>query len=136
MKFTIKTVNVDSIGVEYADGSTAVVPTEKNQSKDSIIQLINSFHNTYQEWDSVDDVPVKVGDELEHVPDKLDDEVNYIEARQVNYPSWGTQFDALYWAREGDDTQLKNVDARIKNVKEKIPKNKTYKRDELETLLD
>ena len=125
MKFTIKTVNVDSIGVEFADGSTAVVPTEKDQSKESIIQLINSFHNTYKEWDSVDDVPVKVGDELE-----------YKEARLMHYPSAFTQFDALYWAREGDDTQLKNVDARIKNVKEKIPKDKTYKRDDLETLLD
>tara|TARA_R100000234_G_scaffold99277_1_gene67894 strand:+ start:80 stop:490 length:411 start_codon:yes stop_codon:yes gene_type:complete len=136
MKFTIKTVNVDSISVEYADGSTAVVPTEKDQSKESIIQLINSFHNTYKEWDSVDDVPVKVGDELEYVAEKLDDEVDYKDARRRHYPTFGTQFDALYWAREGDDTQLKNVDARIKNVKDKIPKDKTYKIDDLDTLLD
>ena len=136
MKFTIKTLNVDSIGVEFADGSIAVVPTEKGQSKESIIQLINSFHNIYEEWDSVDNIPVKVGDELEYVPNQLDDEVDYKDARRMHYPSFGTQFDALYWAREGDDTQLKNVDARIKNVKDKIPKDKTYKLDDLETLLD
>jgi len=136
MKFTIKTVNVDSISVEFADGSTALVPTEKGQSKEAIIQVIDSFNNTYEKWDSVDNVPVKVGEELEYVVNKLDDEVDYKEARRQNYPSSGTQFDALYWAREGDDTQQKVVDARIKNVKDKITKDKTYKRTEIDSLLD
>ena len=48
----------------------------------------------------------------------------------------GKQLDALYWAREGDDTELKAVDATIKLVKEKIPKGTSYKHSEVEGLLD
>jgi len=136
MKFTIKKVTVNSVDVEFADGSIATVPTEKGQHKAALIRVINSFNNTFQEWDSVDDVPLKVGEVHEYVEDKLDDEVDYKTARREHYPDTGKQFDALYWAREGDDTQLKHVDAHIKFIKEKIPKDRTYKRDELDTLLD
>ena len=50
------------------------------------------------EYCDIDDVPVKVGDELEYVAKKLDDEVDYKDARRRHYPTFGTQFDALYWA--------------------------------------
>ncbi len=44
--------------------------------------------------------------------------------------------DAAYWARQGDDTQQKAVDAEIDNVKTKIPKSWTGKQSEIQKLLD
>jgi hypothetical protein len=49
--------------------------------------------------------------------------VKYGERRELEYPSIGDQLDALYHARHGDSTMLLAVDKRIKEVKEKYPKD-------------
>ena len=136
MKFTIKKVSVNSIDVEFENGYIAHVLTIKGQSKKEIINLIDSYNNVYPEWNSINDIPVKVGDVLEKEVVTTDENVNYIEARKHHYPGIGNQLDALYWEREGDDTYRKAHDVRIKNIKDKITKDKTYKRAELDTLLD
>ena len=82
------------------------------------------------------DVPVKVGDELEYKREEPDDTLTYAQARAANYPAIGSQLDALYWERQGDDTQRKLYDVKIKEVKDKIPKSGTYKKSEVDTLLD
>ena len=45
-----------------------------------------------------------------------------INDRILEYPSIGEQLAALYDARQGNDKPIKEIDARIKAVKEKYPK--------------
>tara|TARA_R100001015_G_C4590544_1_gene146083 strand:- start:629 stop:1036 length:408 start_codon:yes stop_codon:yes gene_type:complete len=135
MKFTITKVAVDSVDVTYENGSTAKVPLQKGNTKDDIIFIASQFNNPDIPFDKVEDVPVKEGDVLEEFGNE-DKDVSYQEARSTHYPPVGKQLDALYWARQGDDTESKAMDAKIKNVKDKIPKGKTYKPEEVEGLLD
>jgi len=134
MKFKVTDKSVNSISVEYEDGTTAVVPIFKGDTKEHIIKLVANYNND-PSFDSVDDVPVNINDELEH---KEDDPVplDYIAAREIHYPSVGNQLDALHWAREGDDTNLKAIDTRIKLVKDKIAKGSTWTEDTIKTALD
>ena len=46
----------------------------------------------------------------------------YREARLPEYPSIGDQLDALYKARQGDPSELADIDARIREVKARHPK--------------
>lgn len=135
MKFKVLEKTKNSVTVEYPDKSVAIVPIAKGLNKNEIINLINGFYNEpLEEFDSVDDVPVSVGEELEPVLDK--GPIDYKEARLRHYPEIGKQLDALYWEREGDDTHRKAIDVLIKLIKEKIPKGKNYRRSELDNLLD
>lgn len=135
MKFKVLEKTTDSVTVEFADKSVAIVPINKQLTKNEIIVLASGFNNDPLEgFDSVDDVPVSVGEELEPVITKTN--FDYKAARTRHYPDIGTQLDALYWEREGDDTHRKAIDALIKLIKEKIPKGKTYRQSELENLLD
>tara|TARA_R100000655_G_scaffold74576_1_gene113442 strand:- start:1748 stop:2155 length:408 start_codon:yes stop_codon:yes gene_type:complete len=134
MKFTITKLTTNSVDVQFDNGSIATVPLQKGQTKDEIIYLVTQFNNPDIPFDKVEDIPVKVGDELEELTSE-DPEVSYMQARDFHYPAVGKQLDALYWARQGDDTNSKAMDAKIKNVKDKIPKGSTYKRSELENLL-
>ena len=134
MKFKVTGKTTSSVSVEFEDGSIATVPLYKGQTKEQIIEEASTFHNVVP-FASASDVPIEVSDTwLEHVA--ADPVVDYRSARATHYPSYGKQFDSLYWAREGDDTELKAVDATIKLVKEKIPKGTTYKTSEVSGLLD
>lgn len=46
----------------------------------------------------------------------------YREKRKASYPSINDQLDALFWARQGDHTQLEEVDEHIRRVKIEYPK--------------
>ena len=134
MKFKVTGKTTSSVSVEFEDGSNAVVPLYKGQIKEQIIAEVSAFNNV-DPFASVSDVPVEVSDTwLEHV--EVDEVQDYRTARQAHYPTFGKQFDSLYWAREGDDTEQKAVDAAIKLVKEKIPKGTSYKTSEIGGLLD
>ena len=95
--------------------------------------LLSLLLKIYQTFSNVADVPLEVSDTWLEWEEPIQD---YRAARQYHYPNMGKQLDALYWARQGDDTQLKAVDATIKLVKEKIPKGTSYKGSEIEGLLD
>jgi len=137
MKFTINKVAVDSITVEFDNKTTAVVPVQKGMTQDQLKDRIASFNRVSPTpFDKVGDIDLKEGTEYEYVMPSMDDQVSYQEARGQNYPSIGDQLDALFWEREGDDTIRKSYDVKIKRVKDKIPKGKTYKRSEVESLLD
>lgn len=137
MKFTINKVDVDSISVEFDNKTTAVVPVQKGMTQDQLKERIASFNNIpATPFDKVGDIDLKEGTEYEYTIPTGDTELTYQEARAANYPSVGSQLDALYWEREGDDTQRKAYDVKIKEVKEKITKGKTYKQSEVATLLD
>lgn len=134
MKFKVTGKTTSSVSVEFEDGSIATVPLYKGQTKEQIIREASTFHNVIP-FESVSDVPIEVSDTwLEHVPP--DPIMDYRAARASHYPTVGKQLGALYWAREGDDTELKSVDATIKLVKEKIPKGTSYKTSEVSGLLD
>lgn len=47
---------------------------------------------------------------------------NWVNQRSHAYPSVTEQLAALYEARQGNDKPLKEIDAKIKEVKEKFPK--------------
>ena len=132
MKFKVTGKSTSSVSVEFEDGSIATVPLSKGETKEQIIERANTFHNV-DPYESVSDVPIEVSDTWLEYEEPLSD---YRAARAYHYPNAGKQFDALYWAREGDDTELKAVDATIKLVKEKIPKGTSYKQSEVEGLLD
>jgi len=134
MKFKVTEKSTSSVSVEFEDGSIAIVPLSKGQTKEQIIQQVSTFHNVGP-FASVSDVPIEVSDTwLEHV--EPDPEVDYRTARLSHYPRLEKQMDAAYWARQGDDTEQKAVDDAIKLVKEKIPKGTTYKTSEVSGLLD
>lgn len=136
MKATVKEVTVTSITVEYDNGTHALIPIEKQQDKNAIKETVKSFNNTFEPFAKVADVPVSVGDEFDLDPAVEDADVDYRQARLAHYPRLQKQMDAAYWARQGDDTQQKAVDAEIDNVKTKIPKSWTGKQSEIQTLLD
>ena len=136
MKFKVKEVTTESVKAEFEDGSWAVVPIQKGQTKSAIISEIDMYGNKRAPFAKVSDVPVTVSDDWIDVSAVEATEIDYKAARRRHYPSVGHQLDALHWAREGDDTNLKAVDVAIKEVKTKIPKGTTYKEEEIDKLLD
>tara|TARA_Y100000114_G_scaffold109301_1_gene102752 strand:- start:2120 stop:2530 length:411 start_codon:yes stop_codon:yes gene_type:complete len=136
MKFKITEVTTTSVKAEYEDGSWALVPVTKGQDQATIYDLIHTYGNKSIPFDKVSDVPVTISSNYIDASPEIDPTVSYEVARDTHYPPVGDQLDALYWAREGDDTNLKAVDEAIKTVKTKIPKGSTYKTSELSTLLD
>ena len=137
MKYTVKEITTTSVKVEYDDGSWAEVPIAKGQSKDSISENCDHFNNPPSPYDKVSDVPLTVGETVEwNVDGDADADVDYKAARLEHYPRLEKQMDAAYWARQGDDTQQKEVDASIQLVKDTIPKTWTGKESEISALMD
>lgn len=135
MKATVKEITVTTVKVEYEDGSFAVVPIEKGDDKATVISKCNSWNYTPEPYDSESDIPVAVGDVLEFNEVEIEDpNVDYRAARLEHYPRLEKQMDAAYWARQGDDTQQKTVDAEILNVKTKIPKTWAGKESDIEKI--
>ena len=137
MKATVKEFTENSVTVEYEDGSVALVPITKGQDKVSIAVNVSQYNNPAEPYDKLADVPLTKGDVLEYDTSVTENpDVDYRDARVTHYPRWEKQMDAAYWARQGDDTQQKAVDAEILNVKTKIPKSWTGKQNDIAGLLD
>ena len=136
MKFTVKNKTTLDVTVEYEDGTTAVFPVTKSMTLDDIKIAANQWNNTQVPYDNVDAVPVVVDTEYEVIEPETDPTVDFRVARRANYPTLGNQLDALYWERQGDDTNRKIVDAQIKAVKDGISKDSTYKQSEIDALFD
>lgn len=137
MKYKITKVATDGVTVEYEDGAWAFVPILKSERKMDILAKIPAFASK-EVFDKEEDVPLNVGfegdtdDAAATEDEKNEVTYTYEQAREGNYPMVGDQLDALYWARQGDDTQLKALDELIKNVKAKYPKDDTlYKAEDL-----
>ena len=136
MKYTVKEITTTSVKVEYEDGSWADVPIEKGMSKDAISKNCDQWYNPPSPFDKVSDVPLTVGETVEWSLEATDVDVDYRDARQEHYPRVEKQMDAAYWARQGDDTQQKEVDTAIQLVKDTIPKTWTGKQSEIAALMD
>jgi len=136
-KATIKEVTVDALTVEYEDGSVAIVPINKDWDEEELNMHIFAYHNPRLSYDTVESVPVKAGDVIEKkIPIEDEQIFDYKQARKYHYPNSGEQWDAAYWNRLGDDSFQKLVDAKIKLVKDTIPKSGTYTLEQVKKLLD
>jgi hypothetical protein len=142
IKYVVREVSTSSITVDYEDGSWAVVPINSLMSKQDIERLIGDFQPSSNGFSSVNEVPFSVGESGETLSrverelklrqeeqQRLDEENNrlftYADIRKEKYPDLGDQLDALYWARQGNDTSLQQIDQKIESVKNQYPKNMT-----------
>lgn len=133
LAYKVREVSTDSITVDYANGSWAVVPIESGMSRDGIEARIREFAGLRTRYANPIEVPFKVGDSGDVLSDqelraKSQEEAaatryTYAELRQRFYPSIGDQLDAAYWARNGKPERLQEIDARIATVKEVLPKD-------------
>lgn len=142
VQYTVREISTSSITVDYADGSWAIVPIHSAMSKQEIEDTIGNFQPSANQFDSTDDIPFVVGDsgeassfaekEAKRKQEELQREeeiknrlLTYADLRSQNYPALGDQLDALYWARQGDDTVLQQIDGEIESVKTQYPKDMT-----------
>ena len=127
MKYTITEVGTGQIKVTYEDGSNAAIPIQKGQSNEEIRMNVKIYSGAaFIPFDSTSSVPVA----LNFAGDTEDDlttpnEYEYKEIRAAKYPAFGDQLDATYKARLGDTSEQTTIDAAIKAVKEKYPKDAT-----------
>lgn len=126
MKYKITEVTTSSIKVEYEDSSSAVVPITKGSDKNTIRFSINQYHNSSTPFDNVSDVPLAVNFEGDTTDDLTTaNTYDYKQIRSYKYPQIGDQMDAAYKARQGDTSEQTTIDAAIKAVKDKYPKDDT-----------
>ena len=128
MKFKVTEFKDGVMAVEYANGQHASITVPEGADKGHVTQMIH-------DWGpkavlAVDKFPLTIGQE-----DDLGNYINknavpveattvdYRRARRESYPEIGTQLDALYWAREGDNTKLNAIDDQIKAIKTRYPKD-------------
>ena len=95
MKFKVTAKTKENISVEFEDGSHAVVPIVRGQSKEDLITMASTYHEANvesQAFNKASDVPIEVSDEwLEYVEPVQD----YRQARAWHYPSFGKQCTAF-----------------------------------------
>ena len=129
-----------SMKVEYEDGSWALIPSQVGADKEYYLWQIKGFQPKAVEPVAIKDHPMKLGDEGivgEGLEEKKEEpeisELNYGGARREAYPQIENQLEAMYDARQGDDTKQKAIDGHIEIVKAKFPKNdKLYTLKELD----
>lgn len=131
MRFTIREYGTNSVTVDYADGSWAVVPLYEDvlNSKGTIATHIAQWGPRRPvTW--VLDPAIPVGAEVDTDAAEYQvrhanveaDEVTWVDARRNLYPGFDEQADAAYWARNGSPRLQQNIDAEIARVKELVPK--------------
>ncbi len=132
-----------SMKVEYDDGSWALIPSQVSAEKEYYLLQIKDFQPKAVDPVAIKDHPLKVGDEgtvgegLEEEEKPTEAEaINYGFARRAAYPQLENQLEAMYDARQGDDTKQKAIDGHIEIVKAKIPKDdKIYTYEELDAAI-
>ena len=130
--YTVRDISINSITVDFEGGSRAIIPLRKGLTKDQIEGIILQFAPK-EAFQSVEDVPFTVGETntTKTAEEKIADKktaadaklMGYADLRASSYPSIGDQFDALYWARNGDDTKQTEIDTKIAEVKAEYPKD-------------
>jgi hypothetical protein len=142
IQYTIREISTSSITVDYDDGSWAVVPINSLMTRQDIEELIGDFQPATNGFSSVDEVPFTVGEsgetltrfdkalKIKEENQRLEEEeknrvYTYSDIRREKYPKLGDQLDALYWARQGDDTILQQIDQQIESIKNQYPKDMT-----------
>jgi len=137
-KYTIKEITTAHITVDFDNGNWAQIPIKKGESKEEIEERIRQYSLPMSKsYDSVSDVPFEVNDtaelldfhEREEARSKASVDatnnisLNYKEQRWSHYPSPTLQLEALYKARQGDNTLINKVDKCIEELKARFPKD-------------
>lgn len=125
VKFTVREISNKSITVDYDDGTWAIVPIHSGMDRNAIEIMIADHNHSSNSFETLDQVPFVLGEVVEAQSSKeIGDNqiVTYKEMRSANYPSIGDQLDALYWARNGDTSQLESIDLKIEETKNLYPK--------------
>ena len=125
MKFKIKKVAVDSITVDYDDGTSAIVPVRKGMTEDQIYEVIGVFNTATNSYDKVSDIPVKVSDKWHEAKIEEEPKLNYVQARAQAMPKMDEFFHADYLARKGDNSYVTKIDERLDKIYAKFPKGDT-----------
>ena len=130
MKFKVTEFKDGKMTVVYGDGSYAHIQARADDTKAMIGQLIHEF--APKNMMTEDKLPFSLNQEEDlddyqsgtvESPEQTFATIDYREARKRTYPAIGTQLDALFWAREGDASKQQAVDAQIKAIKERYPKD-------------
>ena len=130
MKFKITKIEDGVISVLYENNSTRSFEITSDHTKNQIARQIYVKLNSKTKM-ADDKLPFTI-DQWEELDDY--NTVDYKEARRETYPTISEQLDALYWARQGDDTKQKAVDDAIKVIKDRYPKDmKAFTLDEWES---
>ena len=144
MIFTIREYGTNSVTVDYADGSWAIVPLT-----DEVLNTKAALAKYIQQWGPkpavtwIDNTVIEAGTEVDteaseyQDPTASEQTVTWEEARRSLYPGLDEQADAAYWARNGNTSLQEAVDTKIAEVKTLIPKTwETRTRAEYVTWLE
>jgi len=127
LKFKIKEVTVNTVGVEYEDGSVASVPITKGMSQDQIYSVVKAYNYKFDEFEKVNEVPVTASEDwVQLTPDEART-FTYKEARQFAAPQLWEVVYADYLARKGDTSYQVKIDKKMDDLLAAFPKDdKTY----------
>ena len=128
MRFTIREYGTNSVTVDYADGSWAIVPLD-----DSVLNIKGALATHISRWGPkaaaswIGNPVIAAGTEVdteaaEYQQTGVEQPVTWEDARRNLYPSLEEQADAAYWARNGNTSLQDDIDAKIANVKTIVPK--------------
>ena len=134
--YTVQEVHESNLRVLYPDNSIADVPIFEGESKEVIEERIAQFyHPTTEGFTQVESVPFVAGEvgstkEVSHKPAKDPDLVpfvpeekllTYVDLREMAYPTGLDQRHAMFLAREGDSSDLEEIDAEIRRIDLQYP---------------
>lgn len=127
MQFTVRTVGVQSITVDFEDGSWAEIPYTSNiHTREDLLRHIDSYHNVPP---VIEEPLLAVGESYDTNPDGVTSEsaeielLDYVNMRSRLYPDIEDQLDAAYWLRNGNSGPQEEIDQAIQEVKRIVPKN-------------
>lgn len=125
LKFKIKEVTCNTVGVEYEDGSVASVPITKGMNQEQIYAVVKAYNYKFEEFEKVTDVPVTVSEDwIQLVPDE-ERTYTYREAWQFAAPSLWDVVYADYLARKGDTSYQVKIDEKMDAILAAFPKDDT-----------
>jgi hypothetical protein len=124
--YKVTRVEVDSIQVQYSDGSWAEVPVFIGDTEAELAERISSYNPApLKTFDSVDQVPISVGYTgtvtRPEPPKQSETMLTYEQLREDNYPTYNQFIEASYAAKNGDSTALKAFYEEVGEVQEEFP---------------
>ena len=134
LKFKIKEVTVNTVGVEYEDGSVASVPITKGLNQEQIYEVVKAYNYKFDEFEKKADVPVTASEEWIQVTPDEERTFSYKEARQFAAPQLWEVVYADYLARKGDTSYQTKIDEKMDAILAAFPKDdKTYTLEQIRT---
>lgn len=146
MIFTIREYGINTVTVDYEDGSWAIVPLNNDllNTKAALADHIKQWGpKAPVSW--IGNAVIEAGTQVDtdatdyQSPTATQPEavVTWEDARKNLYPGLDEQADAAYWARNGNTSLQEAIDTKIAEVKTLIPKTwETRTRAEYVTWLE